>query len=131
MAAKRSRIARSSSFGDTSVLNQVLPPPNTASPELHYDVRKAPSTARPPPSVSAESDHPPPGILTLASPDVEQDSLVWQVGNFFEKCYRCKRSISEDEEVFMYSYLRAFCSSECRAKQITMDKLGEEVLGNQ
>lgn len=25
------------------------------------------------------------------------------------------------------SYLRAFCTSECRAKQIDMDKLGEKV----
>ncbi|XP_059439729.1 uncharacterized protein LOC132172271 [Corylus avellana] len=131
MAAKRLRIIRSSSFGDTSLLNQVLTPTATVSPEHRFDVGTAPGipvTARPP-SVAAERYQSPPRILTLSSPESEKEKPEGQVGNFLEKCYFCKRRIAEDDEVFMYSYLRAFCTYECRAKQIVMDKVGEKVFG--
>ncbi len=104
MATKRSRTVRSSSFGDTSMLNQVLPPPATVSPEHRFDLRTAPGiplSARPP-SFAAESYQSTPRILTLSSPEIEKESSEGLVGNFLEKCYYCKRSIAEDEEVFMY-----------------------------
>ena len=104
MAAKRSRIIRSSSFGDTSLLNQVLTPTGTVSPEHRFDVRTAqetPVTAWPP-SVAVERYQSPPRILTLSSPESEKDNPEGQVGNFLEKCYFCKRRIAEDGEVFMY-----------------------------
>jgi hypothetical protein len=102
MAAKRSRIIRSSSFGDTSLLNQVPTP--TASPEHRFDVRTAPEipvTAWPP-SVAVDRYQSPPRILTLSSPGSEKENPEGQVGNFLEKCYHCKRRIAEDGEVFMY-----------------------------
>ncbi|KAB1203315.1 hypothetical protein CJ030_MR8G003130 [Morella rubra] len=104
MQAKRSRTVRSSSFGDTSLLNQVLPPPATVSPELRLNVRNSsenPAFARPS-KYTAESAQHPSGILTLASADVEDESPEEHIGNFLEKCYYCKRGIAEGDEVFMY-----------------------------
>ncbi|KAK6925747.1 Zf-FLZ domain [Dillenia turbinata] len=130
MPVKRSRIVRSSSFGEASVLNH--------SPDRRLLWRSPqPSTSVKPsggfakilrPSV-AETEQSRPKILSLASPkkdrvDLSRDGTI---GGFLEKCFFCGKKIRENDEVFMYSYLRAFCTAECRDKQIAMDKEVEEV----
>ncbi|XP_030545906.1 FCS-Like Zinc finger 6 [Rhodamnia argentea] len=131
MSVKRSRIVRSSSSGDTGVINQ-LSSPAADSPELRWHVRTAlafsgaPSLA-PPPQASTDQRRPPPrtGILTLSSPAGEDWSQE-RIGNFLERCFYCKKRIRESDEVFMYGHLRAFCTTDCREKQVAMDKLREK-----
>ncbi|CAL5353777.1 unnamed protein product [Camellia sinensis] len=131
MPVKRSLIGRSSSFGDSGVLS---PPIESADGWLER--RSAPpsaaAAAKPPsysskamrPSVAEKSLVSPPRILTLSSP-VQEESIDGSddqpIGEFLDKCYYCKKKIGENAEVFMYSYLRAFCTAECRDRQIAMD----------
>ncbi|KAA8550837.1 hypothetical protein F0562_002521 [Nyssa sinensis] len=141
MPVKRSRIGRSSSFGETGVFNHVLPPVESAdgrwerltAPTSSVDSRapnNSPKVLKS--SVAEKSDKSRPRILTLSSPvqdstDVSDKELI---GGFLEKCYYCKKKIREDNEVFMYSYLRAFCTAECRDMQIAMDNAVEKVCGS-
>ncbi|CAL5432985.1 unnamed protein product [Camellia sinensis] len=110
MPVKRSRTGESSSFGPTSM---VSPPVQSRSG---------------PPS-SAESR---PRILTLSSPVQESGGVACKtepIEGFLQKCYYCKKKIRENAEVFMYSYLRAFCTVECRDQQIAMDHETEKASG--
>ncbi|XP_010038076.2 uncharacterized protein LOC104426646 [Eucalyptus grandis] len=94
----------------------LLPRPRL--PELRRHLRTAlASPSAPPP--------PPPGILTLSSPGAE-DSGQERIGNFLERCCYCQKTIRESDEVFMYGHLRAFCTADCREKQVAMDKLREK-----
>ncbi|KAF8394380.1 hypothetical protein HHK36_020588 [Tetracentron sinense] len=43
-------------------------------------------------------------------------------GVFLEACYYCKKKFDEKDDIFMYRYLRAFCTPECREEQMTLDK---------
>ncbi|XP_047977896.1 FCS-Like Zinc finger 15-like [Salvia hispanica] len=43
---------------------------------------------------------------------------------FLERCHYCNKRIAKNSDVFMYSDLCAFCSVECRDRQISLDKLG-------
>ncbi|KAL8158244.1 uncharacterized protein LOC141676685 [Apium graveolens] len=43
-------------------------------------------------------------------------------GGFLENCSFCKKRIRRNMDVFMYGYLKAFCSPECRDVQIEMDE---------
>ncbi|KAJ9696148.1 hypothetical protein PVL29_008406 [Vitis rotundifolia] len=67
-----------------------------------------------------------PKILTVASPETVKgkfdESFEGPIGGFLQKCYYCKKKIHENAEVFMYGYLHAFCTSECRDRQIIFDK---------
>lgn len=46
--------------------------------------------------------------------------------NFLDACYLCKRSLGPGLDIYMYRGDRAFCSVECRLKQITMDEQSEK-----
>ncbi|XAR61181.1 hypothetical protein NMG60_11034814 [Bertholletia excelsa] len=123
MPAKRSRVFRSSSSGDTDLMSLPVgsadgwrathPPPR---PTGNTTKATKPSVA----DMSMESQS---RILTLSSPvkesvDASAEELI---GDFLDKCYYCKRKIRENAEVFMYSYFRAFCTAECRDKQMSID----------
>ncbi|XP_024012905.1 uncharacterized protein LOC18020047 [Eutrema salsugineum] len=43
------------------------------------------------------------------------------INKFLEICRFCKKNLSHDDDIFMYGYFGAFCSKECRAKQIACD----------
>ncbi|KAF8006459.1 hypothetical protein BT93_K0682 [Corymbia citriodora subsp. variegata] len=142
MSVKRSRTARSSGSGGsggTGVVDQ-LSSPAPDSPELRWHPRTAlvfsgaasssPSSGPPAATSSSGGDDrrrpaPRPGILALSSPAAE-DSSQERVGNFLERCFYCQKRIGESDEVFMYGHLRAFCSADCREKQVAMDKLREK-----
>ncbi|KAG5514484.1 hypothetical protein RHGRI_035778 [Rhododendron griersonianum] len=150
MPAKRSRIGRSSSLGDTGV----LPPPPESADGGWMDrraaaSRKRPSNASPRASEKSVEVSSPPRILTLSSPVKESVGSRGKelVGDFLGRCYRCKKQINENAEVFMYStavlkqnieksvmfwcsYLRAFCTVECRDMQIAIDNEMEKASGS-
>ncbi|XP_052170038.1 FCS-Like Zinc finger 16-like isoform X2 [Diospyros lotus] len=135
MPMKRSRIGRSSSFRDTGVLS-----PPIQSPDSRPERRAAPpsaASARSPskspkvmkPSVAENSTESRPIILSLSSP-VQVNvgaSHKEPIGQFLDKCYYCQRKIRENSEV--YIYLRAFCTVECREKQIAVDNRMEKASG--
>ncbi|KAK1387845.1 DUF581 domain-containing protein [Heracleum sosnowskyi] len=54
--------------------------------------------------------------------DVDGDQYVdCSFGVFLENCSFCKKRM-RNMDVFMYGYLKAFCSPECRDVQIEMDE---------
>ncbi|KAL5792885.1 hypothetical protein ACOSP7_001479 [Xanthoceras sorbifolium] len=122
MQVKRSRV---SSLNDTAVggfLNQSSTPPHSAEPWRH------PCTDS---KISPESEQSRTGILTVSSPEVVKESGHGhdhgKIGNFLEKCYFCKKRMRQEDEAFMYGYLRAFCTPLCRDKQIVVDKVVERI----
>ncbi|XWS76366.1 hypothetical protein CRYUN_Cryun01aG0170300 [Craigia yunnanensis] len=118
---KRSRVNRSASFGNIRVLN---PPPAAAS-AFRWNPRSNPSVISahaPPPKVWEMARV---GILTVAAPDVAVGN--GQESNFLDKCFFCKKGLRQDDERFMYGDFRAFCTPECRTKQITVDNEKEKV----
>ncbi|KAK9289040.1 hypothetical protein L1049_017511 [Liquidambar formosana] len=141
MSTKRSRFIRSSSLGEIGLFNQIQPI------ESHWEKRRAvpkpvskavqkPVTAdskcveKPVKNNSKPTKRDPSrgSILTLGSPvrDASDEGSVTKVderfGVFFQSCFLCKKKITEKDDVFMYGYLCAFCSPECRDKQITLDE---------
>ncbi|XP_057519669.1 FCS-Like Zinc finger 10-like [Amaranthus tricolor] len=136
MAGKRSAILRSSTSGDTSILSggsifeseirwSVLDSSRKNS-QLNQSIQIMDPEMNQPQIVRKRSsvDHRP-SIFSIGNSDHVFVDRKWdelaQFGCFLEKCFLCKKKISEDDEVFMYSNLRAFCSYECRKKQINMD----------
>ncbi|KAI9191616.1 hypothetical protein LWI28_010879 [Acer negundo] len=80
--------------------------------------------------LSAELESPQSGIFTVSSPVVIEKSVHGRLASFLEKCHLCWKWISEGD-VFMYglellpctcSYMRGFCSPECRDKQFVIEK---------
>ncbi|KAA8527628.1 hypothetical protein F0562_034977 [Nyssa sinensis] len=51
-----------------------------------------------------------------------EDKIDERVGVFLEVCYLCKKRLAQDQDVFMYGNLQAFCTPECRDEQIALDK---------
>ncbi|KAJ4955687.1 hypothetical protein NE237_012470 [Protea cynaroides] len=138
MSVKRSRIASSVSLGEINLYSMVRPigsPPalceKTAVPRAVK--RSAPKFSN---SSYVEPEKSCRRILTIASPvresRVEDPKLSFdaKVGGFLEECYLCKKKIGDSDEVFMYSYLRAFCSSKCRDQQIDLDRGKETSAGD-
>ncbi|CAL9775719.1 unnamed protein product [Musa acuminata subsp. burmannicoides] len=41
---------------------------------------------------------------------------------FLEDCYLCRRRLQHGKDIYMYRGDRAFCSEECRRRQIFMDE---------
>ncbi|KAK1387553.1 FLZ-type domain-containing protein [Heracleum sosnowskyi] len=41
---------------------------------------------------------------------------------FLDKCFLCKHTLLPTEDIYMYKGNKAFCSVECRCKQIFMDE---------
>ncbi|KAK9083766.1 hypothetical protein Scep_030237 [Stephania cephalantha] len=137
MSVKRSRIGRSSSLGDRGLVDLLSPieplrprwrkrAAETRLPANANTTKAARSAAKP-------SNQKPlqPVVFTLGSPASETltseadcfvDSVNERTGAFFEACFLCKRRIGDQDDVFMYSYLRAFCSPECRDEQIARDE---------
>ncbi|KAJ9696147.1 hypothetical protein PVL29_008406 [Vitis rotundifolia] len=137
MSMKRPRVGRSSSFDDASFLSQVSPLA-MGSPDLRWEKHSAIAAETASANGASDSakilkpselvaDHQSrPKILTVASPETVKgkfdESFEGPIGGFLQKCYYCKKKIHENAEVFMYGYLHAFCTSECRDRQIIFDK---------
>ncbi|KAL9239686.1 hypothetical protein vseg_013985 [Gypsophila vaccaria] len=118
MTVKRLKLHRSLSVDETTA----LPTPTPAayfSAGKDERVRKA--------VVMVENRRQKPGIFTIASPveeavDRRIDVFSSEICGFLEKCCFCRKKLPNNVDIFMYSYLQAFCSRECRQKQIDIDK---------
>uniref|UniRef100_A0ACD5ZDL8 Uncharacterized protein n=1 Tax=Avena sativa TaxID=4498 RepID=A0ACD5ZDL8_AVESA len=42
--------------------------------------------------------------------------------HFLDACFLCKKTISSDQDIFMYKGDAAFCGEECRQEQMSMDE---------
>ncbi|KAJ4845367.1 hypothetical protein Tsubulata_039382 [Turnera subulata] len=128
MPGKRSRASKSQSFGDMTSLVRRM------SPELRCG------------EAGGDSEH----VAHTQSLQVSQimaigtdvpeskgrDGLSGGGGggnaqmneHFLERCHLCKKRLSHGSDVYMYGYLRAFCSPDCRDVQIEMEKAAPKVL---
>ncbi|XVE65592.1 hypothetical protein DITRI_Ditri08aG0012600 [Diplodiscus trichospermus] len=52
--------------------------------------------------------------------------LNYPVPAFLEQCFLCKQKLLPGKDIYMYKGDRAFCSVECRCRQIFLDE--EEIL---
>ncbi|RWR82200.1 DUF581 domain-containing protein [Cinnamomum micranthum f. kanehirae] len=134
MPVKRSRILRSSSQGELSVFDR--PPSPTAFldiPKRSQPAAKAHRTsaavAKSAPSSPGLVRAAPNNILALASPDRKTEvEIDGRIGGFLEVCFLCKKRLGASDNVYMYRSVHAFCSPECRDRQIARDE--EKAAGN-
>ncbi|RRT70477.1 hypothetical protein BHM03_00008558 [Ensete ventricosum] len=62
-------------------------------------------------------------LLKNSSPfSAASPSSSTQGSTFLEYCYLCRRKLQEGQDIYMYRGDRAFCSEECRCRQIFMDE---------
>nr|GMD73017.1 DUF581 domain-containing protein [Ipomoea batatas] len=82
----------------------------------------SPSAAPPPPPNSFLRQSAAAAKPTALVPPAGRPSESSQVrlGEFLEECFFCRRSIARNCNVFMYRSC-AFCSDECRDRQISID----------
>ncbi|KAL7126633.1 hypothetical protein ABFS83_14G201300 [Erythranthe nasuta] len=87
--------------------------------------RSANAAASPAMGTKADAAGEPPRskILTIAYPIRLRDSGHLRIGGFLERCHYCRKQIAQNSEVFMYSNLCAFCTPDCRDRQIAIDRL--------
>ncbi|XP_068660929.1 FCS-Like Zinc finger 15 [Aristolochia californica] len=57
-----------------------------------------------------------------ASPAVSPSSNSVPTVTFLDECFLCKKRLSPGNDIYMYRGDRAFCSVECRCRQIFMDE---------
>lgn len=50
-------------------------------------------------------------------------------GSFLQRCCLCHKELAEGMDIYMYKGDRAFCSEECRCRQIFMDEDATTVRG--
>ncbi|CAL5415485.1 unnamed protein product [Camellia sinensis] len=70
-----------------------------------------PSPSPPPPS-------PPPSLRRNSQPC----TAALPAGSFLEQCFLCDQKLLPGKDIYMYKGDRAFCSVECRCRQIFMDE---------
>ncbi|XP_042006991.1 FCS-Like Zinc finger 8-like isoform X1 [Salvia splendens] len=56
--------------------------------------------------------------LDLSQPQIEESK------DFFGFCHAYKAALQEDKEIYIYSGEKAFCSQECRSKEMVMENPG-------
>ncbi|XP_031114112.1 FCS-Like Zinc finger 6-like [Ipomoea triloba] len=88
----------------------------------------SPSAAPPPPNSflrqsAAMAAKPTSLVPPAARPD---GSSQVRLGEFLEECFFCRRSIARECNIFMYRSC-AFCSEECRDRQISIDDRKEKM----
>ncbi|KAI0495325.1 hypothetical protein KFK09_025475 [Dendrobium nobile] len=99
----------------------------TSLTELSPDLAAAASSAEiPPQPLAAESRRdgkppPSPAVQRSRKRRCSRDPSVAEADPFLTACGLCKRSLGPGFDTFMYRGEVAFCSSECREKQITID----------
>ncbi|KAL8092671.1 FCS-Like Zinc finger 2-like [Apium graveolens] len=105
---KRTRIG--TTLVDTDVINYVASPRQHSSAEMTGPLSNV--------------------VFSLESPK-SADFVGYgidRIGVFLEQCFRCKRRLSENIPVYMYSE-NAFCTPDCRGIQITEDEAKEKLIG--
>ncbi|KAB1218142.1 hypothetical protein CJ030_MR3G014448 [Morella rubra] len=141
MSPKRCRMFRSSSQGEIGLLGQVRP----LDPPDHVWERRRPDAGRKPvrnplatnsssPPAAKQEQQPRKSILTLGSPTIwepndegSKNKPNERFGEFFQTCSLCKKKLQEDGDLYMYGYLGAFCSAECRDDRIALDGFYKQI----
>uniref|UniRef100_A0ACD5YW10 Uncharacterized protein n=1 Tax=Avena sativa TaxID=4498 RepID=A0ACD5YW10_AVESA len=71
---------------------------------------------------------------TLHSPKIPSSSSPWSpaatptaatastTGSFLQRCLLCHKDLAENNDIYMYRGDKAFCSVECRCRQIFIDE---------
>nr|VDD28111.1 unnamed protein product [Brassica oleracea] len=57
----------------------------------------------------------------MVSSDLRRGNCYLSSG-FLEHCFLCRKKLLPEKDIYMYKGDRAFCSVECRSKQMTMDE---------
>uniref|UniRef100_A0A0D9VHR4 FLZ-type domain-containing protein n=1 Tax=Leersia perrieri TaxID=77586 RepID=A0A0D9VHR4_9ORYZ len=75
------------------------------------------------------SMNPPPQIISKASlhshpPKISSPATVTTTSYFLQRCFLCHKELADGKDIYMYRGDRAFCSVDCRCKQIFMDEDG-------
>ncbi|KAF8105596.1 hypothetical protein N665_0157s0165 [Sinapis alba] len=60
-------------------------------------------------------------MVTAISSDLRRGNSHQDSG-FLEHCFLCRRKLLPAKDIYMYKGDRAFCSVECRSKQMIMDE---------
>lgn len=134
MTSKRARVMRVSSAGNLGLLNQLVP---VQSPVALWQKARGTSLVVDHAIPAAEKNSAVrggaalglprrPSIFSIVSPPLaengDSNKVDYRYRAFFRCCFRCKEEIAKDKDVFMYGYLQAFCSPECREMQIAADE---------
>ncbi|KAI8566042.1 hypothetical protein RHMOL_Rhmol02G0008400 [Rhododendron molle] len=80
-----------------------------------------PSPSSPPvPPPSPQPNHP--NFSHWKSPSDHQVTAAAAAGgSFLDRCFLCQQKLLPGKDIFMYKGDRAFCSEECRCRQIFID----------
>ncbi|XP_042445977.1 FCS-Like Zinc finger 15-like [Zingiber officinale] len=58
----------------------------------------------------------------LCKTSLVKNSSSCSTSPFLENCYLCRKKLQQGKDIYMYRGDRAFCSEECRRRQIFMDE---------
>ncbi|KAG2316472.1 hypothetical protein Bca4012_067340 [Brassica carinata] len=65
-------------------------------------------------------------MVTAVSSDLRRGNCYLSCG-FLEHCFLCRKKLLPANDIYMYKGDRAFCSVDCRSKQIIMDEEEESL----
>ncbi|XP_058203190.1 FCS-Like Zinc finger 15-like [Rhododendron vialii] len=82
------------------------------------DMIKPSDPSSPPPPPSPQPNHP--NFSHWKSPS-DHHQVTAAGGSFLDRCFLCQQKLLPGKDIFMYKGDRAFCSKECRCRQIFID----------
>ncbi|PQQ11129.1 hypothetical protein Pyn_08370 [Prunus yedoensis var. nudiflora] len=132
MASKRCRLLRSSSQGETGLYTHIQPlQPSVRLGEPEQQKRPQRPTIKQL-EKQPQSQHQP-SIFRLNSPTEEKSDFVFKeqpdegFRAFLKCCSLCKKQLKQDGDVYMYGYLTAYCSPDCRDDQMALDGFDKKI----
>ncbi|CAL1396629.1 unnamed protein product [Linum trigynum] len=145
-ATKRSRVVTSPSQGEIGLLDIVQPMIESSparmhtSPLFNVSMKLRHPTPSTPGDFRSEAKHLSPGLFLFGPVNDDDDDDAWDLKRkqrqrrrpgegyceFLEGCYLCHKKLDLCH-VYMYGYLGAFCSPECRENQIAVDGFDQQV----
>uniref|UniRef100_A0A0E0CMR3 FLZ-type domain-containing protein n=1 Tax=Oryza meridionalis TaxID=40149 RepID=A0A0E0CMR3_9ORYZ len=72
---------------------------------------------RPPQIISKATLHSHPKTMSSSSSPARAT-----MSSFLQRCFLCRKELADGKDIYMYRGDRAFCSVDCRCKQIFMDE---------
>ncbi|XP_020229932.1 FCS-Like Zinc finger 6 [Cajanus cajan] len=118
------------------MLGKRPPPPQvkrtTSMSDITFDLNNpAVGADGPGPSPGPWSQHPPDGldqsrVWATVSPRKQRDLAHTHPPDFLRACFLCKGRLVAGRDIYMYRGDSAFCSSECREKQMKQDERKEK-----
>ncbi|KAI4364456.1 hypothetical protein MLD38_020546 [Melastoma candidum] len=59
---------------------------------------------------------------SLSTVPPSPSAVAFRPGGFLDQCFLCSTKLSPGKDIYMYRGDRAFCSEECRCRQILLDE---------